>query len=156
MQLSEIMTTQLVTCAPNDTISELARKMHCENIGSCPVVENDRLVGIITDRDITTRAVAKGVDVNCATVGEIMTRNVITGEPLMRLEEACALMSESQIRRLLIVEGDRLVGIVALADLAMDLEEEEMLADTLIGVSLPEMWSESRKSRAGTATISAL
>lgn len=139
MKLSKIMATELVTCAPDETLSELARKMQCENIGSCPVVENDRLVGIVTDRDITTRAVARGVDVNCATVREVMTHDVITGEPSMRLEEACALMSESQIRRLPIVEGNKLVGIVALADLAMDLYEEEMVADTLIGVSLPAM-----------------
>lgn len=137
MNLSEIMTTELVTCDPNETIAQAARKMQANNIGSCPVVENDKLVGMLTDRDITTRAVAKGFDVNAKKVGDIMTGDPITGDPSLSLEEACEMMSESQIRRLPIVDQNRLVGIVALADLAIDLEEDEIVAETLLNISSP-------------------
>lgn len=137
MKLSEIMTTQLITCSPDETLAQVARKLEEANIGSCPVVEGDRLVGLITDRDIATRAVAKGRDPNSTTVGEVMTRDLITGSPDMSIEEACELLSEHQIRRLPVVEGERLVGFVALADLAVDLEEEEMIAETLQKISMP-------------------
>jgi len=137
MNLSEIMTTELITCSPDETLAQVARKLEEGNVGSCPVVEGDRLVGLITDRDIATRAVAKGRDPNSTKVEEIMTRNLITGHPHMSIEEACNLLSEHQIRRLPVVEGERLVGFVALADLAVDLEEEEMIAETLHKISMP-------------------
>lgn len=137
MNLSDIMATEVVTCGPNETVYQVAQKMQQNNIGSCPVVENDKLIGIVTDRDITTRAVAKGMDVKSQKVNDIMTRDPFTAEPSWSLEEACELMSERQIRRLPIVENDRLVGMVALADLAIDLEEEEVVADTLVNISQP-------------------
>lgn len=139
MNLGEIMATELVTCDPNETISQAAQKMKNRNIGSCPVVDDGKLVGILTDRDITTRAVAKGFDVNQKTVREIMSASPITGYPSMSLEDACEMMSEHQIRRLPIVEENQLVGIVALADLAIDLEEEDIVAETLLNISQPTM-----------------
>ena len=137
MNLSEIMTKELTTCNPDETIAQAAQKLEKANVGSCPVVEGDRLVGLLTDRDIATRAVAKGLDPNSTTVNQIMTRELITGHPGMSIEEACALLSEHQIRRLPVVEADRLVGFIALADLAIDLEEEEMVAETLHRISMP-------------------
>lgn len=139
MNLGEVMTAELVTCSPNDTVSQAAQKLQRENVGSCPVVDDGTLVGILTDRDITTRAVAKGYDVNSKTVGDIMTRDPITADPSMSLEDACLLMSDNQIRRLPIVEDNRLVGIISLADLAMDVEEEEIVAETLTSISQPAM-----------------
>ncbi len=137
MNLSDIMTTEVITCDPNETIFQVAQKLQQNNIGSCPVVQNDQILGIVTDRDITTRAVAKGFDVNSRKISEIMTSNPFTGDPSMSLEEACDLMSERQIRRLPIVEENKLVGIVALADLAIDLDEEEVVAETLLNISQP-------------------
>ena len=137
MNLGEIMATELVTCDPNETISQAAQKMKNRNIGSCPVVDDGKLVGMVTDRDITTRAVAKGFDVNQKTVREIMSARPITGYPSMSLEDACEMMSEHQIRRLPIVEENQLIGIVALADLAIDLEEEDIVAETLNSISQP-------------------
>ncbi len=137
MDLSEIMTSDVVICSPNDTLAQVALRMQSEDIGCCPVVEEDRLVGMITDRDITVRSAAKGFDPNQQQVREIMTANVISAHPSMSMEEACRLMSENQIRRLPVVENDRLVGMVSLADLAIDFEEAEMLAETLESISEP-------------------
>ncbi len=137
MNLSEIMTRELVTCSSDETVAQAAQKLEKANVGSCPVVEGERLVGLLTDRDIATRAVAKGLDPNTTKVEQIMTRELITGHPHMGIEEACELLSENQIRRLPVVEAERLVGYVALADLAIDLEEEEMVAETLHRISMP-------------------
>ena len=137
MDLSEIMTNDLVTCSPDDTLAQVALRMQSEDIGCCPVVEGDRLVGLITDRDITVRSAAKGFDPNQQQVREIMTTNVISADPSMSTEDACRLMSENQIRRLPVVENDRLVGMVSLADLAIDFEEAEMIAETLESISEP-------------------
>jgi len=137
MKLSEIMTPGLVTCAMDETLAQVAQKMQRENIGICPVVKDDALVGVITDRDITIRAVSKGYDPNSAFVQDFMSPSPITGDPDMSIEDACSLMADNQIRRLPIVENEKLVGMVALADLAIDLEEDELLAETLMKISEP-------------------
>lgn len=140
MNVSEIMSTELITCSPNETVPQAAQKLLREDIGACPVVDQDRLVGIITDRDITLRAVSKGMDVNSTRVGDIMSTNLVVGNPQMSLETACRLMADNQVRRLLIVDEDRLVGIVAQADLAIDLDEEELLAETIEKISEPAQY----------------
>ena len=137
MQVGEMMTRDVVTCSPDEALSQVAQKMDSRNIGSCPVVENDRLIGIITDRDITTRAVANGLDPGLTHVRQVMTTDVIIGNPTMCCHEASQLMSDNQIRRLPIVEYDRMVGIVSLANLAIDLEEEHLVAETLVKISQP-------------------
>ncbi len=137
MNVGDIMSTELVTCSPNDTIYQVAKKLQQEDIGSCPVVDQNKLVGIVTDRDITVRAVSRDLDVHNTRVGDIMTTNIIVGSPSMSLEDACMLMADHQVRRLPIVQNDNLVGIIAQADLAIDLEEEELLAETLEKISEP-------------------
>lgn len=137
MRLSDIMTKELVTCSPNESIAQAAQKMQDCNIGLCPVVEGDRLVGVVTDRDITIRAVAKGKDVQSTNVSEVMTADPITAEEAMEAEEVCEIMSEHQIRRLPVMRDNKLIGIIALADLALDLEEEELVAEVLTDISQP-------------------
>ncbi len=137
MNVADIMSTELVTCSPNDMIYQVAKKMQEEDIGSCPVVDQNRLVGIVTDRDITVRAVSKDLDAHNTRIGDIMTTNIIVGSPSMPLEEACILMADHQVRRLPIVENNMLVGIISQADLAIDLEEDELLAETLEKISEP-------------------
>ena len=137
MKVEEVMTTDVVTCSPDARLIDVAKLMQRENFGACPVVQNDQLVGIITDRDITVRAVAVGADVNQKTVSSIMTPKPITADPDMDIDDAARLMANNQIRRLPIVEGNKLIGIVALADLAIDVDEEEMLAETLEKISEP-------------------
>lgn len=137
MNVSDIMTTSVVTCNVDESLQEVARKMQKQNIGLCPVFDENQLVGVVTDRDITVRAVAQGLDLSETTASSIMSPNPATGNPNMSVEDACLLMSDKQIRRLPIMESDRLVGIISLADLAMDVEEEEMVAETLEKISEP-------------------
>ncbi|MHB9038040.1 MAG: CBS domain-containing protein [Armatimonadota bacterium] len=137
MYIKEIMTTDLVTCSLNDTIVQVAQKMQTMDVGSCPVVDQNNLVGIVTDRDITIRAISKGFDPNNTHVSEIMSSNPVFGNSDMSLEDACRLMQDNQVRRLPIVDNGKLVGIVTLADLAIDLEEDEILAETLEKISMP-------------------
>jgi CBS domain-containing protein len=137
MNVGDMMSTDLVTCSPNESLAQVARKLQQEDIGSCPVVDQDKLVGIVTDRDIAVRAVAKGLDPNDTKVSDIMSTDLIFGNQTMTLEDAARMMGDNQVRRLPIVEEARLVGIVALADLAIDLEEDELLAETVERISEP-------------------
>lgn len=115
MKISQIMTRDPRTCGPQDGIHQAARIMADLNVGAVPVVEGGKLVGIITDRDIVLRAVATQ---STPKVGECMTHPVITATPDMDAHDCARVMAQKQIRRLPVVEGDRVVGIVALGDLA--------------------------------------
>ena len=111
------MTANPRTIAPSTSIQEAARLMRDQDVGSLPVVESDRLVGILTDRDIAIRSVAEGrFD---ATAGELASGQLVTVDPTQPLEEAVRLMAEHKIRRLPVTEQDgRLVGMLAQADVA--------------------------------------
>jgi CBS domain-containing protein len=100
--------------------------MATEDVGSLPVTEGDRLVGMVTDRDIVTRVVAEGKDAQAATVGEIASKDLVTVDPQQDLDEALRLMAQHQVRRLPVVEEDgRLVGILAQADVAREGEDSK-------------------------------
>jgi CBS domain-containing protein len=115
--LREAMTADPTTVEPGTSVKEAAQLMKSEDVGALPVVENGRLTGMITDRDIAIRAVAEGKLE--ATVGEIASKDVVSIDPQQSLEEAARLMAQHQIRRLPVCEEDgRLVGIVAQADVA--------------------------------------
>ncbi|WP_018131219.1 CBS domain-containing protein [Effusibacillus pohliae] len=118
MKLRELMTSDVQTCSPQDTVVQAAQIMRNIDVGIVPVVEGDKLVGVVTDRDIVLNVVAKGQDVNTARVKNCMTSSVVTGTPDMDAHRAADLMAEHQIRRLPVVENGRLVGIVAIGDLA--------------------------------------
>ncbi|WP_373289404.1 CBS domain-containing protein [Alicyclobacillus cellulosilyticus] len=112
------MTANVSCCQPNDTIQRAAQLMQSVNCGSLPVCENQRVVGIITDRDIVLKAVAAGKDVHTK-VSDCMSRKVITCSPDTDAHEAADLMAQHQIRRLPVVDtSGRLVGILAIGDLA--------------------------------------
>jgi CBS domain-containing protein len=137
MKLREIMTPSPVFARPTDTLSRVAEMMQQENVGAIPVVENDRLVGIITDRDVTVKAVAAGEDPKEALVSDYMSADLVTGRPDMSDREALELMGREQIRRLPIVENGRLVGMVAMADFALESDREEEVEATLEEISQP-------------------
>jgi len=139
MKVREIMTTDLVTVTPSSTVTEAARLMRDANIGDVLAMDQDRLVGILTDRDITVRVVADGKDPSTARVGDHMTRELFTGLPDWDVEDAADVMGEEQIRRLPIVENGKAVGIVSLGDIAVELGEEEVAAETLEEISEPSM-----------------
>ena len=139
MKLSSIMTGGIETIAPQATLAEAARKMASQDIGSLPVcAERQRVVGIITDRDITVRAVARGMDPNRTRVEEVMTRDVLSCSSDADVEDACALMEKRQVRRLLVTaEDDSPVGIVSLGDIALCLRESQS-GEVLRKVSEPD------------------
>jgi CBS domain-containing protein len=116
--IKEVMTRDVRACKPNATVADAAKVMAQEDVGPVPIVEDDRLVGIVTDRDIVVRVVAEGRDPNATTVREIASTELVTVSPDDDLDEALNLLAQRQVRRLPVVEGDRLVGIVAQADVA--------------------------------------
>jgi CBS domain-containing protein len=119
----ELMTERPTTCDTSAPVVDAAKLMAKEDIGPIPVVESDRLVGLVTDRDIAIRVVAEGRDPQSTTVGEIASKDLVTVSPDDDLEQALTLMARRQVRRLPVVEGERVVGIVAQADVARHLDE---------------------------------
>ena len=116
MQLKAIMTPHVEVIAPEATIREAAEKMSHLDIGPLPVCEGERLVGMVTDRDITVRAVAEGRDPATTLVREVMTPDLIYGFEDQDVQDAAHLMEQYQIRRLPVLNrSQQLVGIVALA-----------------------------------------
>src|SRR5438552_11385690 len=102
------------------SVQQAGRLMEEEDVGSLPVVEDDRLVGIVTDRDIVVRGVAERSDVSALSVKDVASHQLTTVEPDQNLDEALQLMAQQQVRRLPVVDDGRLVGILAQADVARD------------------------------------
>ena len=116
--IREAMTANPTTVEPGTTAAEAARIMKSEDVGSLPIVEDSRLIGVVTDRDLAIRILAEGKGSETS-VGEIASKDVVTIDPQQSLEEAARLMAEHQIRRLPVAEEDgKLVGILAQADIA--------------------------------------
>ncbi len=120
-RVRDLMTSALVTIEPQASVVEAARRMIQEEKGPLPVVEGDRRpVGMLTDRDIIARVVAEGRDPGSVTVEDIATRELVTIGPDQNADEAALLMDEHRLDRLLVVEGERLVGIISEADIRLD------------------------------------
>jgi CBS domain-containing protein len=116
--IREAMTPNPATIEPGTSAQDAARTMKTEDVGSLPIVEGDRLIGMVTDRDIAIRIVAEGKNADTP-VEEIASKDVVTIDPQQMLEEAARLMAEHQVRRLPVTEEDgKLVGILAQADVA--------------------------------------
>jgi CBS domain-containing protein len=121
----EIMSSNPTTVRPDTSVVEAARLMASEDVGALPVVDGERLVGMATDRDITLRVVAEGRDPEATTVGEIQSGDLVSVEPDEGLDRALREMAQNQVRRLPVVEGGRLVGILAQADVARNVGDAE-------------------------------
>ena len=141
MLVKDIMTRNVSCVAPDNSIQEAARKMRDLDVGPLPVCgDDDKLAGMLTDRDITVRAVADGCDPNTTRVRTVMPPDVCYCFEDQDVEEAARLMKDYQVRRVLVLNrGKRLVGIVSLGDLAVDSGDEEMAGHTLEAVSEPAM-----------------
>ena len=119
MKVREIMSLDVNYCMPNETVADAAKKMNEFHIGSIPVCDESKsIVGIITDRDITLRCVATGKDANITPTSEIMTTNVGCCKSDADLQVATKLMSDYQVRRIPVLEKNKLVGILTLGDIA--------------------------------------
>ncbi|NLW56312.1 MAG: CBS domain-containing protein [Firmicutes bacterium] len=137
MKIKDIMTDQVAFVSPETTIVETAQLMQKHNVGSIPVCEGQNIVGIVTDRDIVVRSVAHGKDASTSPVRDVMTSNVQSVSPEMELNQVAELMSKEQIRRLPVVENNRLVGMVSLGDLATQAKHDVEIAQTLGEISKP-------------------
>src|SRR5215210_897636 len=119
--IREVMTSNPSSIEADQPVIEAARLMRDEDVGLAPVVEGDRLVGTLTDRDIAIRVVAEGRDPQSTQAREVASTDLVTIDPEQNLDEALRLMAEHQVRRLPVVEEDgRLVGVVAQADVAQE------------------------------------
>jgi CBS domain-containing protein len=125
-QIRKLMTVLPRTVKTGDSIVDAAKLMRGEDSGIAPIVDGDRLVGVITDRDIAVKVVAEGRDPKTTKVEEVASTNLVTVDPQQSLREALRLMGHHQLRRLPVVEEDgKLVGIVAQADVARHLDAEQ-------------------------------
>jgi CBS domain-containing protein len=121
----EVMTSKLCSIDVDKPVAYAAKMMRDEDVGMAPIVEGDRLVGVLTDRDIAVRVVAEGRDPEQVKVTEVASSDLVTLDPQQNLDEALRLMARHQVRRLPVVEEDgRLVGVVAQADVAQQADEQ--------------------------------
>ena len=134
MKIRDVMTPNPRTVSPDDTVQTVARIMQSEDTGAVPVVTDGRVLAVVTDRAIVVRVVAEGAPLTSPVRG-IATQDVVCATPEMSTREASELMSEHQIRRLPVVENDRLVGIVSIGDLAVKEGKDSRIGDTLQNIS---------------------
>lgn len=118
LQVREVMSIDPATVAPSTPVAEAARLLKHHDVGSLPVVESGRLTGIVTDRDIVLRVIAEQRDPAAVTVADIASSAPATVRPDQQLDDALRVMAKQQVRRLPVVEHDRVVGILAQADMA--------------------------------------
>jgi CBS domain-containing protein len=138
MLLKDVMTTRVEVIAPDATLQEAAQKMKDLDVGPVPVCDGERLVGMLTDRDITIRATAEGLDPKTTPVREAMTPEVAYCFEDQSVEEAARLMEEKQIRRIVVLNRDKkLVGIVSLGDVATSSGDDQLSGEILEQVSEP-------------------
>jgi len=136
MNVRELMTTAPVTVQPDATLGEVAVLMKQEDCGSIPVVEDGRLVGIVTDRDIVIRGIAAGSDPKTQRVSTVMSADPVTIRPDDDLADAEKVMADRQIRRLPVVENGKLVGIIVTAQIARAADKRKV-GETIKEISEP-------------------
>jgi len=124
--IRDVMTSNPSAIEADKTVVDAAKLMRDEDVGLAPVVEGDRLVATLTDRDITIRVVAEGKDPESTRVRDVASTDLVTIDPDQELDEALRLMAQHQVRRLPVVEEDgRLVGVLAQADVAKEGDDRQ-------------------------------
>jgi len=135
LRCREIMTTSVKTATADASLRDVAVLMREGDMGAVPIVDSDKLIGIVTDRDIVVRAIAEGKDANCE-VGDTMTTELFTVKADDFVFEAIRLMGDKQIRRIPVVgENGELAGIISMADIALETEDELEIAEALEEIS---------------------
>jgi CBS domain-containing protein len=147
MELKEIASSPVTVIRPDATLREAAEKMREIEAGALPVCDGDRLVGMITDRDITIRATAEGREPMATLVRDIMTKNVVYCYEDQEVKEAARLMKDRQIRRLVVLDREKnLRGIVSLGDVALNATDNGLVSETLERISEPSTTSGPAKT----------
>jgi CBS domain-containing protein len=146
VRISEVMTQGVVTADTDDSLRRVGELMRDRNVGSVVICEAGRPVGVMTDRDLALAVVADAVEPETP-VGEHASRPLVTGEVEMDIEEAVALMVQHHIRRLPVTQGETLVGIVTIDDLAVragDLHQAQQITAEVAKAALPEFYFHQR------------
>ena len=154
----EVMSRPLATCAPEVNVTDVAAMMRDRDIGDVLIVEDGKLRGIVTDRDLTLQALTGQDDPRQTPVSKYMSSKVVTGEPTWDLTQVSSVMAKHQIRRLPIVQDNKLVGIISLGDVARYEDQTHVVAKSLQAISEPlGISSFERLGRSGAfATVAAL
>lgn len=135
--VTDVMTRNVRTLTPKDTVASAAQAMDKLNVGVIPVCEGDKLLGMVTDRDLVVRALAQGLDGNTP-LARVMSTDVRTARESDDLDTVLADMASSQIRRLPVLDGaERLVGIISIGDIAVKGQDEEDVGQSLAEISSP-------------------
>ena len=138
MQIQDVMTKQVEAISPDSSLQVAAQMMRDLDVGAVPVCEDKKLIGIVTDRDITIRCSAQGLDPRDCSVSDAMTRDMTCCHPEDDVKAAADLMENKQIRRLPIVDAQmRLIGIVSLGDIATRQHDRRLAGEILEEVSQP-------------------
>ncbi|HOJ10283.1 MAG TPA: CBS domain-containing protein [Clostridiales bacterium] len=137
MKVRDKMTKDIAYVSPNTTVTETAQLMQKHNVGSIPVLDENNLVGIVTDRDIVVRNVAHGNDPGSTPVSSVMTTQVVSVTPDADVDEVIGKMSMNQIRRVPVLENNMLVGILAIGDVATDRKFNMEASKALTEISKP-------------------
>ncbi|QDU81192.1 Hypoxic response protein 1 [Polystyrenella longa] len=139
MKIQKIMTTNVECISPDASVAEVAKRMKTHDIGSVPVCENEeKLIGMVTDRDIVVRCIAEGRDLNSTTARDIMTTDIIYCCEDQDVTEMAEVMEERKIRRVVVLNEDKkLVGIVSLGDMAVKTQNDSLCNEALEAVSAP-------------------
>ena len=136
MKVCDLMTEQVISVGVSEPVTAAARLMKAHNVGALPVCDGQgRLRGIVTDRDLVTRCVARGASPIHVTVGDVMSRGVLTAEPFEEVSSAAGKLRSERVRRLPVVREGRLVGFLSLCDLARDLSCDVEAASALSEIS---------------------
>ena len=132
MRLTQMMTENVETVGPDITLKECAEKMKRRNVGILPVIEGKKTIGVLTDRDITLRAVAEGADVNKTKARDVMTREPYFVYEDQTIDEACELMEKKKIRRLIVLNREgSLAGVLTLNDVTVKGKDTRRTAQVL-------------------------
>jgi CBS domain-containing protein len=154
MQVKDIMTRDVQVIDPDATLAQGASQMRTFDVGSLPVCKEGRLVGMITDRDIAVRSIAAGDDPNAVKVRDVMTPEMVTCSEDQDITEAASKMEANQIRRLVVLNGERqLVGIVSLGDLSVRTGDKELSGEVLEQVSEPGQVLEAPAARSSEPSL---
>ncbi|MDI3091206.1 CBS domain-containing protein [Priestia megaterium] len=136
MDITEVMTSNVATCNLKSSCGEVANMMKNIDVGVIPICEGDKLIGLLTDRDLVVKGLANNFNVNTR-ISEMITTDVITGTKYMSVEQAADIMSQHQIRRLPIVEDGKLIGMVSLGDLVGSNTSNKETGKVLENISAP-------------------
>lgn len=151
--VADVMTRGVRTMSPSDTLTQAAQAMDELNVGVIPVCEGEKLVGVVTDRDIVVRAVAQECDAKSTRLADVMSTNVRCATEDQEVDEVLGEMADTQIRRMPVLDRqERLVGIVTLGDIAdKDPQDEADVATSLADISSPARPDRSGQSQASGA-----